>query len=88
MSISLDSNLHFLTNNQAVVEVSGSTVAECLNQLVRKFPKLKPMLFDKRGRLLNYVGVFVNQEDSYPEELAKPVKDGDELYIALMIVGG
>jgi molybdopterin converting factor small subunit len=71
-----------------VVEVSGSTVGECLNQLVKRFPRLKPMLLGKKGRLLNYVEVYVNQESSYPEELAKPVKDGDELHITLIIAGG
>jgi hypothetical protein len=38
--------------------------------------------------LLNYVDIYVNQDSSYPEELAKPVKDGDRLSIALMIAGG
>jgi len=38
--------------------------------------------------LLNYVDIYVNQESSYPEELAKPVKDGDELHITMIIAGG
>jgi len=86
--INLPPTLHSFTNNQAVVEVNGSTVGECLNELVRQFPRIKPMLFDKKGRLLNYVDIYVNYESAYPEELAKPVKDGDELYITLIIAGG
>ncbi len=88
VKINIHPNLHSFTNNQAMVEVSGSTVDECLNQLLERFPKLKPMLLDKKGRLLNYVEVYVNQESSYPEELAKPVRDGDELHITLIIAGG
>jgi molybdopterin converting factor small subunit len=34
------------------------------------------------------VEIYVNMESSYPEELAKPVKDGDELYIVIIISGG
>jgi molybdopterin converting factor small subunit len=45
------------------------------------------MLFDKSGNLLNYVDIYVNGESSYPEELAKPVKDGDEIHITLIIAG-
>jgi len=86
--INLPPTLHSFTNNQAVVEVNGSTVGECLNELVRQFPRLKPMMFNKQGKLLNSIDIYVNQESSYPEELAKPVKDGDELHITLMIAGG
>jgi len=38
--------------------------------------------------LLNYVEIYVNLESSYPEELAKPVRDGDELHTVLIIAGG
>jgi molybdopterin converting factor small subunit len=80
--------LRHLTNKQAKVEVKGTTVGECLNDLVREFPGVKSKIFGKDGKLLNYVDIFVNLESSYPEELAKPVKDGDSLHITLIISGG
>jgi hypothetical protein len=49
---------------------------------------METRLFDKKGKLLSYVDIYVNLESSYPEELAKPVKAGDELSITLMIAGG
>jgi molybdopterin synthase sulfur carrier subunit len=76
------------TNNQDVVEVNGRTVGQCLEQLVARFPKLRPWLFEKDGKLNRLVEIYVNMESSYPEELAKPVKDGDELYIVIIISGG
>lgn len=76
------------TNNQDVVEVNGSTVGECLQQLVSRFPDLKPWLFERNGRLNRLVEIYVNTESSYPEELAKPVRDGDELHIVVIIAGG
>jgi molybdopterin converting factor small subunit len=88
VTINLHPTLHSFVNNQAVVEVNGKTVGECLNELVKQFPQIKPWLFDKNGKLHNYVDIYVNQESSYPQELAKPVKDGDKLHITLIIAGG
>ncbi len=90
MSIKIDiaSYLQPYTNNIEVVEVNGSTVGECLDHLVKQFPNMKKMLFSDSGELLEYAGIFVNGEDTYPEELAKPVKDGDKLQVIYIIGGG
>jgi molybdopterin converting factor small subunit len=88
VTINLHPNLLQFTNDQAVVKVKGNTVGQCLDDLVRQFPRIRQGLFGKDGKLLNYVDIYVNQESSYPEELAKPVKDGDELHITLIIAGG
>ena len=76
------------TDGQEIVEVEGRTVGDCLAGLVREFPPLKDNLFDKKGRLLNVIEVYVNMESAYPEELAKKVKDGDEIHITMMLAGG
>ncbi len=88
IKINIHPNLSHLTNNQQVVEVKGNTVGECLEHLVAQFPSIKDGLFGKKGKLLDYVDIYVNLESTYPEELAKPVKDGDELHIRLRIAGG
>lgn len=78
---------HF-TKGQTVVEVEGSTVGQCLEGLVEQFPQTKKVLFYKDGGLRNYVEVYINRESARPDELAKPVKDGDELNIVLSFAGG
>ena len=88
IKIGIPSYLQPFTNNLEVVEVNGSTVGGCLNYLVKEFPGMEKMLFDKNGKLLSYVGIYINSEDAYPEESAKPVKEGDELYILYVIGGG
>ena len=88
VTINLHPNLYQLTNGQAIVKVKGNTVGQCLDDLIKQFPQIKQGLFGKDGKLLNYVDIYVNGESSYPEELAKPVKDGDELHITLIIAGG
>jgi molybdopterin converting factor small subunit len=80
--------LSHITNNQSVVGVSGNTIGECLQELVTRFPELKKWLFKKDGKLSDLVDIYVNGVSSYPEELVKPVKDGDELHIVIIISGG
>ena len=77
-----------LANKQTVIEVNGSTTGQCLNRLVEDFPNLKTEIFDKNGDLLGYLTIFVNKEPAFPDELARPVKDGDEIHIVPLIAGG
>ena len=88
ITVNIHQALRHLINNQATAEVSGTTVGECLADLVKQHPGIETKLFGKQGRLLNYIDIYVNAESSYPEELAKPVIDGDKLSITLLIAGG
>ena len=76
------------TNDREEVEVNGQTVGDCLGNLIRQFPALEGGLFDRKGKLLNNIEIYVNQESAYPDELAKAVSDGDIIHITLMIDGG
>ena len=80
--------LHQFTDNQNVVQVNGSTIGECLYHLVKQFPEIEKGLFDRHGHLLNYVYFFINGKGTRPTDLAKPVKDGDEITISLLLPGG
>ena len=90
MSIQIDipQFLQHLTNGVKVAKANGNTVGDCLADLVRHFPQTKELLFDKNGKLLKYVEVSVNGVSTYPQELTKPVKDGDVIYIFHAIAGG
>ena len=76
------------TNGLEVVEVNGDTVGDCLNHLVRQFSGMDKALFAKKDKLHNVVEVYVNHTTAYPNELAKPVKDGDEIHLVVMLAGG
>lgn len=88
VSINIPQFLQHFTSDVKVVDVNGRTVGDCLNDLVRQFPQLKVRLLRKNGKLLKNLDVYINGESAYPEELAKPVNDGDELHIINAIVGG
>ncbi len=88
IKINIPSYMRSFTNNMKVVEVNGSTVGGCLSHLVKQFPGIKGQLFSKDGNLFETIAISVNGESAYPEQLTKPVKDGDELNIVIIIGGG
>jgi len=88
VKINLASSLRHLTNDQAVVEVNGNTVGQCLEQLITRFPKTRKRLLEKNGALSRIIDIYVNGESAYPEGLDTAVKDGDELHIEVIISGG
>jgi molybdopterin converting factor small subunit len=90
--LSIKINIHRthrqFTNGLELVELDGNTVGTCLNNLVRQFPGMGKVLFNKKGKLLNVIEIYVNLKSAYPDELAKQVRDGDNIHITLMIAGG
>ncbi len=88
VKINVPSYMKSFTNNMEVVEVNGNTVGKCLNHLLKQFPGIKKQLFSKNDNLFENIIISVNGESTYPEQLAKPVKDGDELNIVLIVGGG
>ena len=68
--------------------VGGSTIMECLTILVARFPQLKFRLFTTEDKLRRELNIYLNKSQVHPREFSRPVKDGDKLYIAHVIVGG
>ena len=90
MSVQIDIPplLRHLTDGAITAQVKGDTVGECLNDFVKQYPKTRRLLFDKEDKLVRYVEVYVNKATTYPEELTKPVNDGDEISLVYVISGG
>ena len=88
VEINIPQFLQHLVNDVRVADVKGRTVGDCLNDLVTQLPQLKKLLFTRNGKLRKHLDVYINGESAYPEELAKPVIDGDKLHIVNAIVGG
>jgi len=90
--VSIKINIHKthrqFTNGLDIIEADGKNVGACLDNLMGQFPDMKKVLFDKKGKLLNVIEIYINQKSAYPNELARQVKDGDNLHITLMIAGG
>lgn len=72
----------------ASVDTVGQTVGECLKNLVEHYPELEPQVFDAGGNILRTIEIYLNMASAYPNELAKPTRDGDQIHITLMLAGG
>ena len=80
--------LQHLTDNVNTINVDGETVGKCLEKLVKRFPRLEEILYDVEGNLPHLLNVYVNKESAFPEELDRPVREGDTIHIAYTLVGG
>lgn len=88
INISIHRTHRQFTDGLDTVEVEGNNVGNCIGDLIRQFPDMGNALFDKKGKLLNAIEIYINLESAYPDELLKPVKDGDDIHITLMLAGG
>ncbi len=73
---------------EAKVDLGGSTVRECLKELVGRFPAMQAKLFAKPDKLHGYIEILVNGRPTMPLELAYPLKDGDDMAILVFLSGG
>jgi len=88
VKVSLHKTHREFTGGLETVEVQGETVGDCLDHLAKKYPGIDEALFEKKGKLKRHIEVFLNLESTYPQELAMPVKDGDEIHVTVMLAGG
>jgi molybdopterin converting factor small subunit len=90
MSISIELSTAFgvFTNDVLKTKVEGANVRDALNDLGKQFPKLKKVLLNQEGNLMQTYDFFINGESVYPRSMDRPLKDGDLLNILYIIHGG
>ena len=77
------------TGGQAIIDVAGDTLRECLEALVHCYPALKGEIFDGQGMLLLKWLIFINGKlASASDDLSSPVADGDVVVLVPAIAGG
>ena len=86
--IHLHPDMCYLAGNNEAVETVGSTVGECIEQLIARHPALRELVFYKDGQLQTFIEIYVNRKSAYPDELSRKVEDGDEIHLTLTIAGG
>ncbi len=77
-----------LAGGVKTVNVSGKTVGECFEGIAKQYPQLKARLYNRQGKLMKGLNIFINGESAFPKELGKPVNDGDTIHIASLVFGG
>ncbi len=88
VQVSLHKTHRQFTDGLEIVEVQGKTVGACLDYLTKEYPDMEEALFEKKGKLRRHIEVFLNLASTYPQELAMPVKDGDEIHVTVLLAGG
>ncbi len=88
IQVQIPPQLRQQAEGKTVVELTGATVGAVLTELGTKYPALTQRIFDN-GQVRRFVNIYLNSEDiRYLENLATPVKDGDELAIIPAVAGG
>lgn len=81
--------MKFYVDNQSEFEVNGSTVAEVIENILVRYPALKPHLFDANGELRRHFNIFVN--GVHLRELngmGTELKEGDKVILMASAAGG
>jgi molybdopterin converting factor small subunit len=52
--------MKFYVDNQSEFTVAGETVSELVDNVIARYPTLKPHLFDAKGGLRRHFNIFIN----------------------------
>ena len=88
-SVRIPTPLRKLTEGQAEVNATGSTILELFDNLESQYAGIKEKIFDDTGDIRRFIIVSLNGEDvRYIDGAATSVADGDEVTIVPAIAGG
>jgi molybdopterin converting factor small subunit len=78
-----------LTGGQHTIPTTGATVAEALDDVVRRFPALSPRLRGDDGAPYPFVTIYLNDEDiRFIGGFEAPVRPDDEVTVVPAVAGG
>lgn len=81
--------MKFYVDNQTEFEVQGVTVAEVLENILVRYPALKPHLYDAKGELRRHFNIFVNGVHLRElNGLATELQTGDKVILMASAAGG
>ena len=81
--------MKFYVDNQTEFHAEGSSVAELLDNLLARYPALKPHLFEPTGKLRRHFNIFVNGEHIRElNGLDTLLKDEDKVILMVSAAGG
>jgi len=87
MRVLIPNPLLSYTHDRRAVEASGATLDEVTRDLDRQFPGIRFRIIDEHQRVRRHIKLFVNR-DQADDNLATPLKPGDEIMIVAALSGG
>lgn len=89
VTVSLPSLLAGCVEGRRELEVEAATLAECVDDLLARYPLLAVHLFDEERRLRGHVNLFHNETNlKWLEDWEIPVRSGDTLTVLQAVSGG
>jgi len=85
-TVLIPSPLRSYTASRAQVHAAGTTVAELLGDLDRRYPGIRFRMIDEQDGIRPHIKIFVNR--GQVRRLDAPVGAGDEVIIITAISGG
>ena len=89
IKVRIPTPLRPMTGGKNVVEITGSSVAEIIENLGAAHPGVKERICDEQGEVRRFINIYVNEEDiRFLTGKETPLKEGDEMSIIPAIAGG
>ena len=86
VTVHVPTPLRSYTERQSVVQVEGTTLADVLSELDRRYPGLRFRIINEQNEIREHIKVFVNQQ-AVPD-LSISLSPGDDVRIITAISGG
>jgi len=86
MNVGIPSQLRDYTGGSAQVEARGTTLAELLADLERRYPGIRFRMIDEQDAIRRHVKIFVNQRQA--RDLDTALAASDEVVIVGALSGG
>ena len=81
--------MKFYVDNQTELSMGATTVTELLDNLIARYPALKPHLFEPTGKLRRHFNIFVNGEHIRElNGMYTPLKSDDKVILMVSAAGG
>jgi len=77
------------TSGQSEVAVQGSNVSQVMNDLIARYPDLKPHLYNGEGSLRPFVNLFLGEDNIKDlQGIETPLEVEDRLLLIPSVAGG
>ncbi|MEO8135225.1 MAG: MoaD/ThiS family protein [Betaproteobacteria bacterium] len=87
MRVLIPNPLLSYTGQAREVEADGATLDQLTHDLDRRYPGIRFRIIDEHQRVRRHIKLFVNR-DQADDNLATPLKAGDEIMIVAALSGG
>ncbi|MBX3715947.1 MAG: MoaD/ThiS family protein [Burkholderiales bacterium] len=86
MKVFIPTPLRSYTGGRSDVEAAGTTLAEVMADLDRRYPGIRFRMVDEQDAIRRHIRVWVNKDEA--RRLDVPVKESDEVIIFQALSGG